>query len=82
MNLSEQLPTMTIETVLERWPETAVVFQRYHLACVGCVMAPFCKVSDAISIYSLPAEQFIADLVEVIPHDNIDTRQHGQHLYT
>jgi hybrid cluster-associated redox disulfide protein len=73
MNVSEQLPDMSIETVLNRWPETAVIFQHYHLACVGCVMAPFCKVTDAISTYNLPAEQFITDLLEAIPHDHIDT---------
>jgi hybrid cluster-associated redox disulfide protein len=82
MNISEKLPDMTIEAVLDGWPETAVVFQHYHLACVGCVMAPFCKVSDAINIYKLPSEQFIADLVEAIPHDPIDTKQPGQHVHT
>lgn len=69
MNLSAELPNMVIEDVLNRWPETAVVFQRYHLACVGCVMAPFYKISDAINIYKLPAEQFITDLLEVISYD-------------
>ncbi len=69
MNISAQLPDMTIEAVLERWPETAVVFQRYHLACVGCVMAPFCKVQDAINTYNLHAELFINDLLKAISHD-------------
>jgi hybrid cluster-associated redox disulfide protein len=73
MNISEKLPDMIIKDVLNQWPETIPVFQHYHLACVGCVMVPFCKVSDAIRIYNLRSEKFLADLLEAIANDNNDT---------
>jgi hybrid cluster-associated redox disulfide protein len=52
----------TISELLDKWPETAVAFQKYNMACVGCVVAPFYTVADAISIYSLDREQFLNEL--------------------
>ena len=66
--MSEQPPLseMIIEDVLLQWPQTADVFQRYNMACVGCVMAPFYTVADAIAIYGLSPEPFLADLEHLI----------------
>jgi len=63
---SEQIAEMIISDVLERWPETAVVFQKYNMACVGCVVAPFYSIEAAISIYHLSREQFLQDLAQVV----------------
>ncbi|MCA9942936.1 MAG: DUF1858 domain-containing protein [Ardenticatenaceae bacterium] len=63
---SEQIAEMIISDVLERWPETAVVFQKYNMACVGCVVAPFYDIEAAISIYGLARETFLAELAQVI----------------
>ena len=63
---AEQIADMIISDVLERWPETAVVFHKYNMACVGCVVAPFYTIEAAISIYSLNRDQFLQDLATVI----------------
>lgn len=57
---------LTIEELLQQWPQTAQVFHDYQMACVGCVMAPFYNVIDAISIYSLDEEPFLDDLIQAI----------------
>lgn len=59
---SEELDKMTVDDVLRRWPDTAVIFRQYGLACLGCAVAPFCEVTAVASIYNLPKEQFLADL--------------------
>ena len=63
---TEQIAEMIIADVLEQWPETAVVFHKYNMACVGCVVAPFYTIEAAISIYSVNREQFLQDLAAVI----------------
>ena len=60
------LTKMTVEDVLERWPQTAEVFNRYSPTCIGCAVAPFCTISDAARIYGLSLENFTADLKKVI----------------
>ncbi len=61
-----QLAEMTISEVLERWPATADVFHTHAMACVGCVVAPFYSIADAANVYSLPEDQFVAELSAVI----------------
>jgi hybrid cluster-associated redox disulfide protein len=52
----------TIEQVVCDQPGTIPVFLTYRLACVGCYMALFCTLEDAVTTYNLPREQFLADL--------------------
>ncbi len=63
---SEQIAKMIISDVLERWPETAVVFQENNMACVGCVVAPFYSIEAAISIYHLDRDRFLQELTAAI----------------
>ena len=63
---AEALAQMTIEACLNRWPETAVVFQRHQMACVGCVVAPFYSVVDAANVYGLDADAFVGELLALI----------------
>lgn len=45
---------MTVEYVLEKWPETAAVFNHdLKTACVGCPIAPFDTLADVARIYNL-----------------------------
>ena len=60
---------MTIDEVLTLWPETAGVFNAHNMACVGCVVAPFYTVADAATVYQLPTEEFVRELVKVLPPD-------------
>lgn len=44
---------MTIDTLLNLCPRLAEVFNRYGMACVGCVFSRFHTLSDAAAIYGL-----------------------------
>lgn len=57
---------LIIADVLDRWPETIPVFLKYKLDCVGCDMALFDTLADAIRIYQLPRQQFLDDLQQAI----------------
>jgi hybrid cluster-associated redox disulfide protein len=62
----EQIAETLISDLLERFPATAVVFQKHNMACVGCVVAPFYSMEAAISIYGLDRETFLNELAAAV----------------
>ncbi len=62
----EELANLRLEELFQRWPETAVIFQRHQMACVGCVVAPFYTVADAAGIYGLDLAEFLEELLPII----------------
>jgi hybrid cluster-associated redox disulfide protein len=64
--ITMKLLDMILTDLLERWPETAAVFHRHAMACVGCAVAPFYTVRDAALVYGLSPEQFAAELAAVV----------------
>lgn len=44
---------MTVEEALDRWPALARVFVDRRMACVGCAMARFERLSDVARIYGV-----------------------------
>lgn len=57
---------LTVAEVLARWPQTAPVFLRHRMACVGCPMAPFETLTDVAAIYGLHLSHFLAELQRII----------------
>ena len=68
----EQIENETVEDLLKKWPETADVFNRYGMACVGCVVAPFYSVGNAIEIYNLDRDEFLDALLQAIKSETDD----------
>ncbi len=66
MSVIVSIADMTVEDVLTRWPETADVFNRHNMACVGCPVAPFYKVSEAAVVYKLSTTDFVEELRQVV----------------
>ena len=64
MSETVSLAEMTVDEVLTRWPQTAEVFTRRNMACVGCPVAPFYTVTEAAAIYKLEIADFIDELQE------------------
>lgn len=60
------LSQFTVDQVLTRWPQTIPIFLRYHMACAGCVMAPFETVAEAAAIYHLELPRFLSALSPAI----------------
>lgn len=66
MSDPNSLSAISVEEVLKRWPETADVFNRRNMACVGCPVAPFYTVKEAAAVYNLSPDSFIEELEEAI----------------
>ena len=66
MSNSTPLASMTVDTVLARWPQCADIFNNYNMACVGCPVAPYYTVSEVADVYDLPIDEFVAVLEQAI----------------
>lgn len=66
MNGDNPLAEMIITDALGRWPETAAVFHKHNMSCVGCAVAPFFTIADAASVYRIPLEPFLEELEQAI----------------
>ncbi len=53
-----------VAEVLQRWPSTLPVFIRYRLACVGCLMARFERLTAVPHIYGLDAQRFLREVAQ------------------
>lgn len=62
----EELGSMLITAVLERWPQTADVFHDHAMACVGCAVASFYTINDAALVYGIAPEYFVSQLLVAI----------------
>ena len=66
MPTENALAELMIADVLTRWPETAAVFQRRNMACVGCAVAEYYTIRDAANVYAIKLDVFLADLRSAI----------------
>lgn len=53
---------MTVDEALTRWPELNEVLVRHHMACAGCAMAPFERLSDVAKSYGLSSTRLLREL--------------------
>ena len=53
---------ITVEEVLQRWPETWVVFMNKRTHCVGCFMQRFCSLQEVAEAYQLTFQDLSEEL--------------------
>ncbi|GIV76936.1 DUF1858 domain-containing protein [Litorilinea aerophila] len=61
MDLSA-MADMTVDEVLQRWPQTIPIFLGRSMACVGCPLAAFETLADVAQAYNLELTPFLAQL--------------------
>lgn len=57
---------MTMEAIMRRWPATIRVVLRHRLLCVGCPVAAFHTMEDAIREHGIDGPRFREDMKEAI----------------
>src|SRR5688572_21145800 len=53
---------LTVDKVLQKWPQAFSVFIKNKTKCVGCFMQQFCTLKDVAETYQLSLEKLIEDL--------------------
>lgn len=59
-------PDMPLSDLMERWPETAAVFEAYDMLCVACLVGPFHTVADACLEHNVDPAAFALALETAI----------------
>jgi len=57
---------MTIKEVIDTYPETAMVFMKYNVGCIGCLAASFEKVKDIATVHGIDVKALVKDLNQAI----------------
>lgn len=65
---------MTMDDIMHRWPATIRVVLRHRLLCVGCPVAAFHTVEDAIREHQIDGRQFREELNAVIKQSSRQSR--------
>ena len=60
---------MTIRDVIDKYPETAVVFAKYNMGCIGCIAASFERIRDIAGVHGTDVKAFVKDLNDVVQKD-------------
>jgi len=57
---------MTIKEVIDTYPQTAMVFMKYNVGCIGCLAASFEKVKDIATVHGIDIKALVKDLNEIV----------------
>ncbi len=57
---------MSIMEVVEKYPQTAAVFQRHGMGCLGCAAAHFENIDQGAAAHGIKIEALITDLNKVV----------------
>jgi hybrid cluster-associated redox disulfide protein len=56
---------LTVDMVLQSWPQAFSVFLKYKTKCPGCFMQSFCTLKDVAETYQLSLEALIDEIRNV-----------------
>lgn len=57
---------MTIEEIIQRYPQTIPVFARFGLECVGCQIASYEALEHGAGVHHVDVEQLLKELNAVV----------------
>jgi len=55
-------PELSLDEIMQRWPNTIAVFLRHKMLCVGCPIATFHTINNACREYDLDKDAFLEEL--------------------
>lgn len=56
---------MTVDKVLQTWPQAFSVFMKHKTKCPGCFMQQFCTLKEVAETYQLSVEKLIEEIKNV-----------------
>jgi hybrid cluster-associated redox disulfide protein len=62
---------LTVDNVLQDWPQSFSVFMKNKTKCPGCFMQQFCTLNDVAETYGISVERLIEEIVNVSEKKNI-----------
>jgi hypothetical protein len=62
MNATRIEVQLTVDRVLQTWPQAFSVFMKNKTKCPGCFMQQFCTLKDVADTYQLSLETLIVEI--------------------
>ena len=56
---------LTVDEVLQRWPEAFSVFIKNKTKCPGCFLQHFCTLKDVAETYQISSQELIDEIADV-----------------
>jgi len=56
---------LTVEEVLQKWPNTFSVFMAEKTKCPGCFLQHFCTLKDVAETYKISSEKLMKEIAAV-----------------
>jgi hybrid cluster-associated redox disulfide protein len=56
---------LTVEEVLQKWPQAFPVFMNNKTKCPGCFLQHFCTLKDVAETYQISSEKLIHEIAGV-----------------
>ena len=53
---------MTIKEVIDKYPQTMIVFSKYNIGCVGCFAASYEKLKEIAIVHGTDVKALVRDL--------------------
>lgn len=66
MSGTSEILEITLESLMKSTPKSIRFFLDWHLACVGCGFARFCKLGDVVKTYQLDEKKFLEEAQKLV----------------
>jgi hybrid cluster-associated redox disulfide protein len=53
---------LTVEEVLQKWPQAFSIFMKNKTKCPGCPMQHFCTLKDVTETYQIPLDKLMVEI--------------------
>ena len=63
---------MGILDIVQSYPESLEVFQRYGMGCIGCAAARFEKLEAGDKVHGIDPDQMVADINALIEENSAE----------
>jgi hybrid cluster-associated redox disulfide protein len=62
MDMSTIHILLTVEQVLQKWPQAFSIFMKNKTKCPGCPMQHFCTLKDVAETYQIPLNKLMVEI--------------------
>jgi hybrid cluster-associated redox disulfide protein len=62
MDMSTIHILLTVEQVLQKWPQAFSIFMKNKTKCPGCLMQHFCTLKDVAETYQIPLDKLMVEI--------------------
>ncbi|MBN1150872.1 DUF1858 domain-containing protein [candidate division WOR-3 bacterium] len=59
-------PEIKLSEVIQKYPKTLEIFQKYNLHCLGCLLAAGESLKDGLTAHGLDVDQVVKEMNDLV----------------